>query len=87
MNTHDIVLYIHTSSLEMFCQYGKAFCPREKMVLEDGQALVPGVLAPSLVLLRREPSTLTEYAYLQCECECVCFWGGGVGESIITVYS
>ena len=52
------------------------------MVLEDGQALVPGVLAPSLVLLRREPSTLTEYAYLQCECECVCvcvFGGGGGG--------
>ena len=64
--THDIVLYtyIHTSSLEMFCQNGKAFCPREEVVLEDWQSLVPGILAPSLVLLCRESSALTEYAYL-----------------------
>ena len=58
----------------MFCQNGKSFCPREEVVLEDWQSLVPGVLAPSLVLLRREPSALTEYAYLYVS---VCVGGGG----------
>ena len=67
----------------MFCQYGKSFCPREEVVLENREALVPGVLAPSLVLLRREPSALTEYAYLYVSMSvCVCVGGRG-GESIV----
>jgi hypothetical protein len=76
--------HVHTPSLEMFCQYSKAFCPREEMVFEDWQALVSGVLTPSLVLLCREPSSLTEYTHLHivCVCVCECVWGGGCVEGV-----
>ena len=54
----------HTSCLEVFCNYSKAFRSREEMMFENGEALVSGVLATFLVLFSGEPCTLTEYTNL-----------------------